>query len=186
MKQKYILFVLFILISFKGISQNNYSVTAIPFQQYAATSVNLSTMDDHCSSLILLPFAFDFYGVTYNEVVISTNGYIDFRTSSANGASPFAFSQAIPNTSFPVKNSILGAFSDLNNSNGEGSVTYGLYGTAPYRKFVVYFYNNSFFACPTLKSTFQMILSETSNTVDVQLIDKQTCPSAGSASACCP
>ena len=179
MKQKYILFMLFSLLVSKGNSQSNYAVASIPFTQYAATSANLATMDDQCSSLIALPFSFDFYGVIYNQVVISTNGYIDFRTSSANAPSPFSYSQSIPNTAFPVKNAILGAYADLNNSNAEGTVTYGLYGTAPYRKFVVYFYNNSFFACPTAKSTFQMILSETSNTVDVQLIDKQTCPSNG-------
>ncbi len=168
------------MLSFKGISQNNYSVTSIPFTQYLASSSSLPTLDDHCSSLITLPFNFDFYGINYNQVVISTNGYIDFRTTSANGSSPFAFSQTIPNVTFPVKNSILGAFSDLNNSNGEGTITYGIYGTAPYRKFVVYFYNNSFFACTAIKSSFQMILHETSNIIDVQLIDKQTCPSTGS------
>ena len=179
MKKKYLLFYVLILFSFKGISQSNYSVTSIPFTQYIASSASLPTMDDHCSSLIPLPFTFDFYGISYNQVVISTNGYIDFRTTSANGSSPFSFFQTIPNVSFPVKNSILGAYSDLNNANGEGSITYGLYGTAPHRKFIVYFYNNSFFVSPATKSSFQMILSETSGTIDIQLIDKQTGPSAG-------
>jgi hypothetical protein len=167
-------------ISLQGSAQFNYAVTPIPFVQYQTTSANLATQDDRCSALIPIPFAFDFYGVSYNELVISTNGYIDFRSSSANLGSPFGFSQTIPNTSFPVKNSILGAYSDLNNANGEGTITYGEYGTAPYRKFVVYFYNNSFFSCTAIKSTFQMILTETANTIDVQLIDKQTCPSIGS------
>ena len=180
MIKKYLFLAVLFSFSIQGNSQSNYAVTPIPFVQYAASSANLATQDDHCSSLIALPFAFDFYGVSYNEIVISTNGYIDFRTSSANANSPFAFTQTIPNIAFPIKNSILGAFSDLNNSNAEGTITYGLYGTAPYRKFVVYFYNNSFFYCTTAKSSFQMILSETSNTVDVQLIDKQICPNATS------
>lgn len=177
MKKKYQLVIGLLLFSFQINAQSNYAVTAIPFVQYQATSATLATQDDRCSALIPIPFSFDFYGVTYNQLVISTNGYIDFRTSSANAASPFAFSQTIPNTSFPVKNSILGAFADLNNSNAEGSITYGEYGTAPYRKFVVYFDNNSFFSCTARKSSFQMILSETSNTIDVQLIDKQVCSS---------
>ncbi len=175
MIKKYLLLTTLILISFNGVSQNNYAVTSIPFIQYIASSAALATADDNCSGLILLPFSFDFYGITYNQVVISTNGYVDFRSSSANTTSPFAFSQTIPNSAFPVKNSIFGAYSDLNNSNGEGTITYGVYGTAPYRKFVVYFYNNSFFSCTAVKSTFQMILHETSNIVDVQLIDKQAC-----------
>jgi hypothetical protein len=176
MIKKYI-FGIFMILSANGFSQSNYAVTTIPFQQYTASSALQGTMDDHCSELIPLPFNFDFYGTSYNQVVISTNGYIDFRTTSANGFSPFAFSQTIPNVGFPVKNSILGAYTDLNNSNAEGTITYGVYGTAPYRKFVVYFYNNSFFSCTTMKSTFQMILHETSNIIDVQLVDKQACPS---------
>jgi hypothetical protein len=180
MTKKFFFLLALFSFSIQGNSQSNYAVTPIPFVQYVTSSPNVATQDDHCSSLINLPFPFDFYGVSYNAIAISTNGYIDFRTTSANAPSPFAFTQTIPNTAFPVKNSILGAFSDLNNSNGQGTITYGQYGTAPYRKFVVYFYNNSFFACTSNKSTFQMILSETSNTVDVQLIDKQTCSSAGS------
>lgn len=180
MIKKYLLLALAFSFSIQGKSQSNYAVTAIPFVQYQTTSVNLATQDDRCSALIPLPFAFDFYGVSYNQLVISTNGYIDFRSSSAEGNSPFSFSQTIPDVAFPVKNSILGAFSDLNNSNGEGTITYGEYGIAPYRKFVVYFYNNSFFVCPSTKSTFQMILTETANTVDIQLIDKQTCSAASS------
>ena len=175
MIKKYFLLTVLLSFSIQGNSQSNYAVAPIPFVQYQTTSANLATLDDHCSSLIALPFSFDFYGANYNQVVISTNGYIDFRSTSANASSPFSFSQAIPNAAFQVKNSILGAFSDLNNANGEGTITYGVYGVAPYRKFVVYFYNNSFFACTTTKSTFQMILSETANTVDIQLIDKQTC-----------
>lgn len=178
MNMKKTTFLLLMLsIVFSAVAQSNYAVMPIPFAQYQTTSPNMATMDDRCSGLIPLPFNFDFYGVSYNQIVISTNGYIDFRSSSANMSSPFSFSQTIPNAGFPVKNAILGAYADLNNANGEGTITYGQYGTAPFRKFVVYFNNNSFFSCTAFKSTFQMILSETSNTIDIQLIDKQTCSS---------
>jgi len=175
MKQKYILFLAFSLLFIKGTAQSNYAVTAIPFQPFTGSLTALPTNDDMNSGVINLPFNFDYYGVSYNQVLISTNGYIDFRTNLANTYSPFAFTQTIPDVAFPVKNAILGAYADLNNFNGEGSITYGVYGTAPYRKFVVYFNNNSFFSCTASKSTFQMILSETSNIIDVQLIDKQAC-----------
>ena len=173
MKQKYILLALVVFFSFKGISQS-YTVNPIPFQQYTGNLANLSTNDDMNSPLISLPFSFEFYGNSYNQVVISTNGYIDFRTTSAGGFSPWSYNQTIPNVNFPVKNSVLGAFHDMNNSNGEGTITYGISGNAPYRKFVVYFNNNSHFGQPsTIKSSFQMILNETTNIVDIQLIDKQ-------------
>ena len=74
------------ILSFKGISQS-YTVNPIPFQQYTGNLANLSTNDDMNSPLISLPFSFEFYGNSYNQVVISTNGYIDFRTTSAGGFS---------------------------------------------------------------------------------------------------
>ncbi|MFZ4436004.1 MAG: T9SS type A sorting domain-containing protein [Flavobacterium psychrophilum] len=171
----------FLMCSFNLFAQN-YAVSSIPYHIFAADNNVQGTQDDRCSDLIPLGFNFDFYGNTYNQVVVSTNGYIDFRSEMANGFSPFSFSQTIPNVSFPVKNSILGCYQDLNNSNGEGTITYGITGVAPYRKFVVLFDNNSLFACNASKSSFQMILYETLNTIDIQLIDKQTCTSlSGSA-----
>ena len=167
-----------LICSFKLAAQE-YAVMPIPYQIYSADMAVQGTQDDHCSNLIPLGFNFNFYGNTYNQVVVSTNGYIDFRAEMANNYSPFSFSQTIPNVNFPVKNAVLGSYQDLNNSNGQGTISYGLTGVAPYRKFVVLFDNNSLFACETSKSSFQMILYETLNTIDVQLIDKQTCTSWG-------
>lgn len=176
MKQKYILLIIFSLLVFKGKAQNNYSVAPIPFQPFTGTLTTLNTADDTYSNIIPLPFSFDFYGVTYNQMIVSTNGFINFTTTSAGGVSPWSFSQQIPNASFPVTNSILGCFEDLYNNSGFGSITYGSYGTAPHRKFIVYFNNQPHYQCNTSAiSSFQMILSETSNTVDVQIIDRQSC-----------
>jgi hypothetical protein len=167
-----------VLNAFQATAQS-YAVSAIPYHIFSAELSVQGTQDDRYSNLIQLPFSFDFYGNTYNQLVVSTNGYIDFRSEMANGFSPFSFSQTIPNVNFPVKNSILGCYQDLNNSNGEGTITYGITGVAPYRKFVVMFDNNSLFACTTSKSSFQMIMYETLNTIDIQLIDKQSCGSWG-------
>lgn len=179
MKQKYILFIVFALISFKGISQANYSVTAIPFQPFSGTLTPTITDDDKYSPVINLPFSFDFYGNTYNQIVVGTNGNINFTTALAGQVCPWSFSVTIPNTQFPVKNSILGCFEDLNNpTGGNGTITYGTYGTAPFRKFVVYFNNQPHFSCGnTAISSSQMIISEGSNTIDVQVISRQPCNS---------
>lgn len=177
MKQNYILLFVFSLFFFKGNAQSNYSVTPIPFQPFSGTLASLTTMDDLYSESIQLPFSFDFYGVTYSSVRISTNGYIYFGTPAGNN-SPWQISYPIPNTSFAVKNSILGCYEDLYNNTGTGSLTYGSYGTAPYRKFVVYFNNQPHFSCGiNAISSFQMILSETTNVIDVQLIQRASCTS---------
>ena len=177
MKQKYILLILLVFVISKAFTQSNYVVNAIPFQPFSGSLTNLISQDDINSTAINIPFSFDFYGNTYNQLVISTNGYIDFRINNANGFSQWSLlqGQTIPAANFPVKNAILGCFHDMNNSNGQGTITYGVYGTTPYRKFIVYFNNNSHYSCNTVKSSFQMILHETSNIIDVQLIDKQIC-----------
>lgn len=176
MIKKYLFAIFSLVITSKVISQSNYAVTSIPFQQYTGQLPVQGTQDDYYSSIISLPFVFDFYGVSYNQVTVSTNGYVDFRSNLAATPSPWSFNGMIPNVSFPVKNAVLGCFHDLFNGDAQGTVTYGIYGTAPYRKFVVIFDNNSHFSCgATAKSSFQMILHETSNIVDVQLISKQVC-----------
>ncbi len=187
MKQNYTLLIAVLLFSIKGIAQ--YTVTSIPHQVYVGSLPVQATNDDSYSSVITLPFNFDFYGVTYNQLLISTNGYLDFRTNLANSSSPFYFSQTIPNSAFSVKNSILGNFQDLyNNTVSSGSITSGISGTAPFRKFVVSYNNNSIFACANSTSTFQIILNETTNIIDIQLIDKQVCstsPTSGSSKSVC-
>jgi hypothetical protein len=181
MKQKYILFILFAFISFNGISQSNYAVTAIPFQPFSGTLASMPTEDDRYSDVITLPFIFDFYGFNYNQIVVSTNGYLTFGQASLAGQySPWAITYQIPWTNFPAKNSIFGCYEDLNNNasqGGLGTITYGSYGTAPYRKFVVYFYNQPHFNCNSTipLTSFQMIINETTNIIDVQLINRAPC-----------
>lgn len=176
MIKKYLFAIFSMVITSKIIAQNNYAVTSIPFQQYTGQLPVQGTLDDHYSSAINLPFNFDFYGNIYSQITVSTNGYIDFTPNLAGTTSPWSFNTAIPNVSFPVKNSILGCYHDMNNSDAQGTINYGIYGTAPYRKFVVLFDNNSQFGCnANAKSSFQMILHETSNIIDVQLVNKQVC-----------
>ena len=175
MKQKYTLIIIFLAFVINGFSQNNYQVTAIPFQQFTGNAIPLTSADDVYSPAINLPFNFEFYGNTYDQIVVSTNGFINFNNTNAGGFTPWSFSQTIPSTSFPALNSILGCFHDMNNASAAGTITQGVYGTAPYRKFVVYFNNQPHFSCTSLRSSFQMILNETTNIIDIQLIDKPVC-----------
>ncbi len=156
--------------------QSDYTVSPIPYQVYSATQAVQGTNDDQLSLAIPLTFDFEYFGITYSQVNVSTNGYISFTPSAGGVFSPWNFSLSIPNSSFEVKNAFLGCYQDLNNSNAEGTLTYSVIGSAPYRKFVVLFDNHSLFSCLTLKSSFQMVLYETLNILDVQLIDKQNCP----------
>lgn len=157
-------------------AQSDYSVTPIPYQIYSATAPVQGTLDDTFSAPIQLGFDFDFYGNVYNQVNVSTNGYISFTPQIEGGFSPWSFNQTIPNVDFVAKNAFLGCYHDMNNSDSQGTITYALIGSAPYRKMVVLFNNQSHFSCgANAKSSFQMVLYETLNVMDVQIIDKQVC-----------
>lgn len=177
MKNNYLSqFTLFALCLFGLKATAQYTVTAIPSQQYVATLPLAFTADDTYSAVIPLNFNFDFFGNSYSQVIVSTNGHITFDTTSANGNAPWAFSGTIPNASFPIKNSFLGCYHDMNNQDADGTITFGSTGAAPYRKFVVIYDNNSHFQCnAAAKTTMQMVLYETLNVMDSQIIQKDLC-----------
>ncbi len=166
-----------LLLNFSISLAQEYTVNPIPYQVYTAPYPIQQTADDMYSPVVTLPFSFNFYGNNYSQIVISTNGYVDFRSNLAGTMSPWNIPQiTIPNVNFLVKNSILGCYHDLYNATGStGSITTATVGIAPYRKFIVFFNENGHYQCSTLKSSFQMVLYETFNFIDVQLIAKPTC-----------
>ena len=157
-------------------AQEAYTVESIPYQVYQGSLPIQFTNDDACTPLLDLSFDFAFYGNTYNQFVVSSNGYVDFRASSANSWSPWSFNMPIPSASFPVKNSVLGCYHDMNNSQsagGNGTITWAVTGDAPYRKAVVLYTDQKHFgSANAAQSTFQIVMYETLNYVDVQITQK--------------
>ncbi len=176
---------LFIIVfsSLQSEAQVNYNVSPIPHQAYITGAPVGLTIDDTYSPLLTIPFDFTFFGDTYNQLTVSTNGNISFDISVAAGYAPWSYNQTIPNVAFPVKNAVLGCFTDLDNSSASGSITYSIVGAAPYRKFIVIFDNNPHFICEDSISSFQMILYETLNIIDSQIILKGSCPQWNSGNA---
>lgn len=164
-----------VLLSAQSYAQNAYTVESIPYQVYTASLPFEATQDDAYSEIISIPFDFSFFGNTYNQFVVSTNGYIDFRTELAGTNSTWIFNTAIPNPSFPAKNAILGCFHDMSNPTGVGTITSSISGNAPYRQFVLMFNNQPHFVCDTARSSFQIIIYETLNYIDIQITQKDIC-----------
>lgn len=176
-------FVLFFKID--ASAQGMYTVASIPHQVYVLqNSLTLSTDDDEYSNIVNLGFDFKYFGNTYNQMVVSTNGYIDFRTHLAGQRSPYQLSAPFPNSS-EVKNSIFACYHDMNNMavSNTGAITYSIVGNAPYRKFVLLFDNQPHYNCLALRSTFQAVLYETLNIIDVQIVNKPVCASFNSGNA---
>jgi hypothetical protein len=88
--------------------------------------------DDVLSSAIVLPFPFSFYGTTYTNVYVSSNGYVTFDPASGSGC---CSGQYLPNGSYP-NNLIALCWEDLNTNSG-GSIGYFTAGN----KFVIQFDN---------------------------------------------
>lgn len=188
MKHKYLnlfILLLFLFCKIDMLAQGEYSVVQIPHQVYVLqNSLALSTDDDEYSNIVNLGFDFKYFGNTYNQMVVSTNGFIDFRTNLAGQFSPYQLSAPFPNNS-QVKNSILACYHDMKNEGVSdlGSIKYSIIGNAPYRKLIVLFDNQPHFNCLELRSTFQAVLYETLNIIDVQIVNKPICLAFNSGNA---
>lgn len=139
---------------------------------YHASPSGISA-DDGYSGVVPIGFNFKFYGNTYNKLVIGSNGDLCFDTAMAGGYDAWTISSGVPgNTS--VKNCILGCYNDIFVPAG-GLITYGVAGTAPYRRFVVNFCTVSLYQCTSTKESFQMVLYETTNVIESHIRYKDTC-----------
>ena len=157
-----------------------YDVNPIPYQIYDQPLPNTTNLDDGYTDLIPLTFDFDFFGITYNQIVIGTNSVISFDASDAGNFCPWRIdmNDTLP-SSATIDNVIMGVYQDYDNRNGMGGTQgYGFIGTAPFRKFVVFFddvalYNTS--TCGGINSANQMILYESYDYIDVQVKDRNVC-----------
>lgn len=127
--------------------------------------------DDQFSGVVNIGFGFEFYGTVYNDCIISSNGYISFTTGGANGFSPWAINNAVPNPGNPT-NSVMAPWQDYNpGAAGSGIVGSTTIGTAPNRQFVVVWKDQVMFGTQQ-SGCSALVLHETSNKIEVFLDEK--------------
>ncbi|MFN3341755.1 MAG: gliding motility-associated C-terminal domain-containing protein [Flavobacteriales bacterium] len=145
----------------------------IPYNQAGGTAIVVGG-DDVYSGVINLPFPFCYYGNTYTQCVVGSNGVLTFNPGLANGYCPWFFSVDCPNAALPL-NSIFGIYMD--EWPGQcGQVKYHLIGTAPCRMLVVNFDNVCQYSCLTsARTNSQIVLYETTNVIEVYTNKKQSC-----------
>jgi len=140
------------------------------------------TVDDRWSTPIALSFPFTFYGTTYTQCLLSTNGVIGFNLNNAgltshwlDAPTPGGAGGPVPGNS-DVLNSIMTNFSDIDPGQG-GAITYTYAGVAPNRKFIVTYCDVPMwgFSCNAFKTSFQTILYEGSNKIEMFLREKPVC-----------
>lgn len=131
---------------------NFYAFEVVPYEWGdASDGVYLEMGDDDYTS-VAIGFPFQFYGITYSGLKISSNGYLTFGYVGDEYVN-----QPIPMPGEP-SNLIAPFWDDLVPSMGNG-VFYKLIGTAPNRKFVVQ-WDDVFHYSTAEGITFQAILYE--------------------------
>ena len=151
----------------------NYNVTTIPFVNQTNTGTSLVMTDDSQQGPFNIGFTFCFYGQTYTQFYVGSNGWISFSP-----AQPTTFtSTTIPTGLGTVpKNCIMGPWQDWHPGVG-GQIRYQVQGTAPCRKLVVSWINVPMFSCTNLTGTFHIVIYESTNVIENHILNKPNCPS---------
>lgn len=179
----------------------NYSVNAVDYNPQFPFSglshpISVNIDDVWSDPKVQLPFDFSFYGQQYSEATISSNGAISFNTNNTNNNGnntsspstpenedfcPWRFNLGIPNAQFPsvgeskkIRNAIFGVFHDIDPSKG-GQIGWDIFGDYPCRKLVVSYYQVPLFECESVTSTFQIVLYESTNAIQVNIEQKSSC-----------
>lgn len=152
------------------------------------SSIELNSQDDVYSGIIDIGFPFVFYGNTYTQCLLSTNGYITFDLSNAGMNSPWVIplGTSIPDLFYP-SNSIFGPWQDLYpgapTALSPGYVSYATTGTAPNRKFIFNLCEVPMYSCTQEVFSGQIILYETTNYFEFHITEKVVCPNWNSGQA---
>ena len=118
-------------------------------------------VDDTVSGPIGIGFNFSFYGTNYTNAFIGSNGFITFSSGQSQGC---CNGGPLPGTGNP-SNLVAGWFTDL--VSNAGQIRYQTLGSAGSREFIVDYVNNPYFSS-SATNTFEIILHEGSNDVELQ------------------
>lgn len=184
---------------------SDYRVEQIPYDEdnmlFAYNEGNPigATSDDSWLSGVQLPFTFTFFGKPYTTVYPGTNGLISMSPQS--GYCTYSYSQppaSPPYSAIPYvyKNCVYGVYEDIdcryyinkNDGLGMGNVRVGVLGAPPCRAFVFNYLNVGLYGHssasqtqPINYNTYQMVLYEGTNIIDVYVKHRQCCATTNSS-----
>ena len=163
----------------------NYGVANIPYvaQTNSGTQITqffadgIVNNDDGVSNAIPLPFNFCFFGQTYNQFWVGSNGWISFSPPPPFPVNWANYTSASIPTAAPnvPKNCIMGPWQDWYPGFG-GQVRYQVSGVAPCRKLTVSWIGVPMFSCTNLQGTFHIIIYESTNVIENHIQSKPNCP----------
>ncbi len=134
------------------------------FVDITATGTPLSLGDDQVSAALPIGFTFDYYGVPYAQVYVSSNGFLTFLPGQSQGC---CSGGPLPGNGSPNA-TIAGLWTDLYPPNG--AIYYQTIGAPPARQFIVQFSEVPVCCGTSNRSTFEFVLEEGSDQVLVQYV----------------
>ena len=157
-----------------GVNPNqttDYGVTNIPYVAQTNTGTNLFMTDDSQQGPFNIGFNFCFFGSTYTQFYVGSNGWVSF---SAGQPTTFT-SQTIPTGNVLVPNNcIMGPWQDWHPGLG-GQIKYQTTGVAPCRKLTISWIGVPMFSCTGNQGTFHIVIYETTNIIENYIQNKPSC-----------
>ncbi|MBL0328955.1 MAG: gliding motility-associated C-terminal domain-containing protein [Bacteroidetes bacterium] len=151
----------------------SYAVSSIGYAPGPYTGGTFVTLtDDSQSGILPIGFTFCFFGNSYTNFYIGSNGWIAFAPTSTTFTSA-----PIPSVAATVpKNCIMGPWQDWHPGIAGGPyINYQTLGTAPNRRLVVSWNNCPMFSCTTTLGRFQIIIYESTNIIENHIATKPAC-----------
>lgn len=149
-------------------SISTYNITNPTYSNYNyGGGTAIPGCDDCVRGPYNIGFNFNYFGNNYSQFYVGSNGWIGFSPGQTSGY----VAQFIPNGGAP-KNAILADWEDLFPSS---QMTYYVTGNSPDRKLVVNFNSVPFYGCRTTFVTWQIVLHETTNIIDINVLSKPQC-----------
>jgi gliding motility-associated-like protein len=149
----------------------NYTVASIPYVAQTNTGTSVFMTDDSQQGPFNIGFNFCFFGTTYAQFYIGSNGWISF-----SGGQPVTFtSTPLPTVgALTPKNCIMGPWQDWHPGIG-GQIKYQTVGTAPCRKLIVSWIGVPMFSCTGNQGTFHIVIEESTNYISNYIQSKPAC-----------
>jgi hypothetical protein len=148
---------------FPGPDAYGYSGTniALNFRDISATGTNAGYGCDDCVfGAIPLGFTFNYYGTSYNEVYVGTNGFLAFAPLGSGCCSGAPLPSADS-----INNEVAGWWTDL-----VSNPRYQTVGAPGSQQFILEYLNAPYYNSGT-PNTFEIILHEGSNDIELQYLN---------------
>jgi hypothetical protein len=144
---------LFLFLSLPVSAGTNYSIEVVT-PSYIEATTELPIRGDDVYLGVPIPFSFTFYGISYTEAYVNTNGYLNFIAG-------YSSYMNFPLPSAMLPNAAIYAFWDDLYLDYSSSVRTELLGVAPNRQFVIEWRDARFYGDYSRRLDFEIVLYET-------------------------